>query len=80
MYIHVRMHITRQGSYRILSWGGGGGGGGGDQDGSSMIVICEMHACLLGGSWGMPPRKVLNLYIYLSELLLMQSGMKFLNI
>ena len=55
-------------------------GGGGEQDGSRMIVICETHACLLGGSGGMPPRKILNLYIYLSELLLMQSGMKFLNI
>ena len=51
-----------------------------EQDGSRMIVICEMHACLLGGSGGMPPRKILNLYIYLSELLLMQSGTKFLNI
>ena len=27
-----------------------------------MIVVCEMHACLLGGSGGMPPRKILNLY------------------
>ena len=28
-----------------------------------MIVACKMHACLLGGSGGMPPpRKILNLY------------------
>ena len=29
-----------------------------------MIVVCETHACLLGGSGGMPPPppKVLNLY------------------
>ena len=73
MYIHVCMHVTRQGSIQDFELGG-------EQDGSRMIVICETHACLLGGSGGMPPRKVLNLYIYLSELLLMQSGMKFLNI
>ena len=29
--------------------------GGGKQDGSRMIVACEMRACLLGGSGGMPP-------------------------
>ena len=46
-------------SFRILSWGGGR-----KQDGSRMIVVCETHACLLGGSGGMPPppRKILNLY------------------
>ena len=78
MYIHVCMHITQQGSIQDFELGGGGGGG--KQDDSRMIVICETHACLLGGSGGMPPRKILNLYIYLSELLLMQSGTKFLNI
>ena len=41
-----------------------GGGGGGEQDGSRMIVACEMHACLLGGSGGYaPPGK----FIYLSD-------------
>ena len=37
------------------------GGGGGKQDGSRMIVVCETHAWLLGGSGGMSPRKILNL-------------------
>ena len=27
-----------------------------------MIVVCETHACLLGGSVGMPPQEILNLY------------------
>ena len=46
-----------------------------------MIVVCEMHAFLLGGSGGLgacPPKKILN-YIPL-RLLLMQSGTKFSNI
>ena len=32
----------------------------GKQDGSSMIVACEMHVCLLGGVWGhaLPPPTV----------------------
>ena len=38
----------------------------------SSVVVCETHACLLGGSGGMPPpppppppppRKILNLHI-----------------
>ena len=29
-------------------------GGEGGQDGSRMIVVCETHACLLGGSGDMP--------------------------
>ena len=31
---------------------------GGKQDGSRMVVVCETHACLLGGSGSMPPRKL----------------------
>ena len=49
--------VTRV-SYRIFELGGRGE----KQDGSRMIVVCEMCACLLGGSGGMPPRKILNLY------------------
>ena len=37
-------------------------GGGGEKIGSRMIVVCETHACLLGGSGGMFPRKI-NLYL-----------------
>ena len=29
----------------------------GEQDGSRMIVVCETHGCLLGGSGGMPPKE-----------------------
>ena len=49
-------------------------------DGSRMIVVCETHACLLGGSGDMllPPAKFL-IYIPL-RLLLTQSGIKFPNI
>ena len=38
--------------------------GGRKQDGSRMIVVCETHACLLGGSGDMPPppSKIFNLY------------------
>ena len=45
-------------SHRILSWG--------KQGGSRMIVVCEMHACLLGGSGGMPPQENFE-SIYLSD-------------
>ena len=50
-------------SLRILSWGGMG-----KQDGSRMIVACETHACLRGGSGGVshpPPKK--NLFEFRSS-------------
>ena len=34
----------------------------GEQDGSRFIVLCETHACLLGGVGGMSLRKILNLH------------------
>ena len=54
----------------ILRWGG-------EQDGSRMIVACETCVCLLGGSGGMAPMKILNLCPL--RLLLTQSGTKFPN-
>ena len=53
------------------------GEGGGEQDGSRMIVACETCVCLLGGSGGMAPMKILNLCPL--RLLLTQSGKKFPN-
>ena len=53
---HPAVHV--QGSIQDLSWGGGGG--------SRMILVCEMHACLLGGSGGMPLQKNFE-FIYLSD-------------
>ena len=56
----------------------------GKQDGSRMIVACETHACLRGGSGGMshpppPPKK--NIYILNLDplrLLQAQSGTRLL--
>ena len=57
---HPQCETESRVSYRTLSWGGGGGGG--KQDGSRMIVVCETHACLLGGSGGSGGMPILNLY------------------
>ena len=47
-----------------------------EQDGSRMIVACETHAYILGGSGGIPPNQE-NLNPL--RLLLTQSGTKFPN-
>ena len=61
---HPQCETESTASYRTLSWGGG------KQDGSRMIVVCETHACLLGGSGGsggMPPPKENSEFVYLSD-------------
>ena len=60
----VVYYHTSQGFIQDLELGGRG-----KQDGSRMIVVCEMHACLLGGGWGRAPQENLGIYIPLRLLL-----------
>ena len=64
------VEIVSRVSCRILSWGEG------KQDGSRMIVVCETHACLLGGSGGMPSQENFE-FIYLSDYNLGQNFQTF---
>ena len=57
----MTIHISYQGFIQDFELGGGG-----KQDGSRMIVVCEKHAFLLGGSGGMPPQENFE-FIYLSD-------------
>ena len=51
------MHSTQYTGF-IQDFEMGEGGGGRKQDSSMTIVMYEMYICLLGGSGGMPPRKI----------------------